>query len=231
MRNDDAPDIRALLHAEAEHAPRPAGMTRDNLRRARTQRAAVVSSSIFSILLAVTGVAFAGTWIVNRGSIERAPDRIAPLSTADVNTPPETDGCPVTVPPQPGFVPPKPYPSEPPDLYDSVWYGTAELWTMLSPEGEIWEGLPQGDDGRFTEKTFWWSEGFPTTEQPAPTITLTGRRLDRPGSFETARRAGGGFREDIGDFMLVGVEIPAGCWELTATYRDAELSYVVLIQG
>ncbi|MDQ3659863.1 MAG: hypothetical protein M3454_02135 [Actinomycetota bacterium] len=43
--------------------------------------------------------------------------------------------------------------------------------------------------------------------------------------------AGGGFREDIGSFMLVDLEIPAGCWELTATYRGAELSYTVEVRG
>jgi hypothetical protein len=30
--------------------------------------------------------------------------------------------------------------------------------------------------------------------------------------------------------MLVGVEIPtAGCWQITASYRDAVLSYVVSV--
>jgi hypothetical protein len=48
-------------------------------------------------------------------------------------------------------------------------------------------------------------------------------------SFEAG--GGGGFREDIGSFILVGIEIPAGCWELTARYGDAELSYVVLVEG
>jgi hypothetical protein len=100
---------------------------------------------------------------------------------------------------------------------------------MLDPEGEMWEDLPE-DDGRFTQKTFWWSDAYPAKEQPSPPITLTGRRLDGPGSFEAGGR-GGGSRGDIGSFMLVGIEIPAGCWELTATYRGAELSYVVLVKG
>jgi hypothetical protein len=143
----------------------------------------------------------------------------------------EIDGCLVTIPQQPGFVPPKPYPLQPPDLYQSVWYGSAPLWTMVDPDGEVWQNLPDDDDdGKLTQKTFWWSEAYPATEEPYPPITLTGRRLDRPGSFETGGPAGGGFREDIGDFILVGLEIPAGCWELTATYRGAELSYVLLVK-
>lgn len=32
--------------------------------------------------------------------------------------------------------------------------------------------------------------------------------------------------------MLVRIGIPAGgCWELTAQYEDAQLSYVVLVEG
>ena len=34
-----------------------------------------------------------------------------------------------------------------------------------------------------------------------------------------------------GEAMLVGIEFPtAGCWQLTAEYRDAVLSYVVWIK-
>ena len=136
--------------------------------------------------------------------------------------------CPLTIPPDPPFVPPAPYPPEAPDLYQKVWYGNSRLWTMLAPEGEVWTGLPR-HHGTFGEKTFWWSHGYPPRNEPPP-ITVTGRRLDRPGSFET-RGGSGGFRHDIRSFMLVGIEIPtAGCWELTATYEDAQLSYVVLIE-
>lgn len=141
----------------------------------------------------------------------------------------DVGGCPLTIPPRPGLVPPRPYAARPPDLYQAVWYGSAELWTMLDPQGEVWEDLPQ-DDGGFTQKTFWWSDGYSPGQEPAPPITVTGRRLDRPGSFEVAGRGGGGFRDDIGSFMLVGLEIPAGCWELTGTYRGADLSYVVLVR-
>ena len=140
-----------------------------------------------------------------------------------------SDACPLTIPPRPGFVPPKPYPPRAPDLYQSVWYGTAELWTMLDPDGEVWQDLPE-DGGKFTQKTFWWSEDFSPRKSLTP-ITITGRRLDRPGSFEARGSGGGGYRYDIGSFMLVGIEIPSGCWELTARYGDAELSYVVLVKS
>jgi hypothetical protein len=156
--------------------------------------------------------------------------RARPSTMTAKEAPGSQDACPLTIPPEPGFVPPKPYPPQAPDLYQSVWYGTAALWTMIDPQGEVWENLPQ-HDGRFTEKTFWWSDAYPPREEPSPPITVTGRRLDGSGSFEAGGPAGGGFRHDIGSFMLVGIEIPAGCWELTATHGDAELSYVVLVEG
>jgi hypothetical protein len=100
---------------------------------------------------------------------------------------------------------------------------------MIDPEGEVWEDLPE-DHGRFSEKTFWWSEAYPPNEEPTAPITLAGQRLDRPGSFDVRGPGGGGFREDIGSFMLVGIEIPAGCWKLTARYMGAELSYTSLVK-
>jgi hypothetical protein len=163
------------------------------------------------------------------------PSRNGPASSGQVSarsaTPREVRGCPLTTPPNPAFVPPESDPPRPPDLYEKEWYGTAALWTWLDPEGEVWKDLPdEDDDGRLSEKTFWWSEAYSQGDERVHPITITARRLDRPGSFET-RPGTGGFREDIGSFMLVGMEIPAGCWELTATYRSAELSYVVLVEG
>jgi hypothetical protein len=200
------------------------------LRRAKVRR--VVTVAVAG--LAVISVGIAG--VVTAGTL-RAPSSIGPASPGDSPAPSATvreiGGCPVTIPPQPAFVPPQPYPPQPSDVYQSVWYGTAALWTMLGPEGEVWQDLPDDDDdGRFTQKTFWWSDGYPPRKEPTPPITVIGRRLDRPGSFEVGGPAGGGFRRGtFGSFMLVGIEIPAGCWELTATYRGAELSYVVLVEG
>lgn len=164
----------------------------------------------------------------SRGSGRQANDARTPATATAVPAAGSHDECPITLPPQPGYVPPEPYPARPPQLYQAVWYGTADLWTMLSPEGEIWRDLPQ-HRGTFTQKTLWWAEDLSTNDAPTPLI-LTGRRLDRAGVFETGPSIGASFREDIGDFIVVGMEIPAaGCWELTARYGDSELSYVVLV--
>lgn len=156
-----------------------------------------------------------------------APDRGTPLAATRALP---RSACPVTLPSQPSFVPPEPYPSQAPALYRQVWYGTGALWTMLAREGEVWEGLPHYG-GAFGQKTLWWSQGYSLTAEPTPSITVTGRRLDGPGSFEAGEPGTNGSREDIGSFMLVGVDIPTtGCWELTARYGGAELTYVVLVE-
>lgn len=79
-------------------------------------------------------------------------------------------------------------------------------------------------------KTFWWSENF---ELMKPGITVTAEHLD---GIAPIVKAGGpgtnGSHPDLGDFMLVGVELPAtGCWKLTAEYKGATLSYVMWAEG
>jgi hypothetical protein len=187
----------------------------------------VVESFRMLLVVALLATACAG----NSGATGQVPDQKTPRGVAATEAVGSQDACPLTIPPQPGFAPPKPYPPQPPSLYQAVWYGTPALWTMLSPNGEIWEELPT-NGGMFGQKTLWWSDGYSWTAGPTPSITVTGRQLDGPGSFEAGGPGAHGVREDIGSFMLVGLGIPsAGCWELTATYRDAELTYVVLVEG
>jgi hypothetical protein len=145
----------------------------------------------------------------------------------------DVGGCPVTVPPQPGLVPPEPYPPEPP--FDQVWYGTPELWTTLDPNGAVWSDLLVAEDGHVGDKTFWWSENFSTAEgenfSGNADITVTAVHLD--GSAPTVVEEGGvpSFNRDIKNFMLVGLGLPEpGCWEVTATYQGAELTYVLQVE-
>lgn len=188
---------------------------------ARSLRMLVVVGLLASACAA--DAAEAGRWL---------PDQTTPKTHVGTEVIGSQDACPLTIPPRPGFVPPNPYPPQPPALYQAVWYGTPALWTMLGPEGEVWEELPM-DGGMFGQKTFWWSDGYSATAEPTPSITVTGLQLDGPGSFEAGGPGTSGFREgDVGSFMLVGIGIPAaGCWELTARYGDAELTYVVWVEG
>jgi hypothetical protein len=146
-----------------------------------------------------------------------------------------SDTCPVTVPPQPGFVPPEPYPPEP--GFGQVWYGTSDLWTNLDPNGAVWRGLPVERDGSVGDKTLWFSENFSTAQgedfSGNADITLTA--VDLAGSARTIVQEGGvpSFNRDIKNFILVGLVLPGSgskCWEITAEYRGAELTYVLRVE-
>jgi len=131
--------------------------------------------------------------------------------------------------PDPAFVPPAPYPEVAPPLYESEWFGSAELWTMIHRDGEVWNHFPRGPDHLFV-KSFWWSLAWAgSRDDPTPGITVAGTRLDGPGTF-TSGPVTNAQRDDFGEAMLVGMEIPSpGCWQITATYGDAVLSYVVWV--
>ena len=136
--------------------------------------------------------------------------------------------CPITTVTAP-YVARPPYLAQPPEYYKSVWHGTDNLWTMLDPRGEVWSGLPN-NGGVLTQKTWWLSRNFEIEQERSTAITVTGTRLDAPGSF-TAGNPGTHSYADFGTAMLVGVGIPStGCWQIRATYRGTELPYVVLVE-
>jgi hypothetical protein len=121
-------------------------------------------------------------------------------------------------------------PARPPAYYDAEWYGTERLWTMLRHGGEVWFDLPRGADG-LGQKTFWWSADFDVSHESQPAIRVTGRQLDGFGRFASPA-PGTNAGADFGSAMLIGVGVPTtGCWEITATYKQATLSYVAWISG
>lgn len=140
--------------------------------------------------------------------------------------------CPVTIPPQPGFVAtkpenvtysehfpaPDPWPSEYPHE-GMVWYGTEELWTALAVDGD--------HGGR---KSVWWSISFPggiVEEQPDVSVTWTRLDTDDPVVIDNDLKATNAFTGAEGWFMIAGIDpIETGCWEVEATYKGATLSYV-----
>ena len=206
------------------------------LRRAKPRRVMTAAAAgLTVIMVGIAGVVMAGTLrapspIVPAGS-GGSPDATATSKPSPTSR--DVDGCSVTVPPRPGFVPPEPYPAEPP--FDQVWYGGSELWTALDPNGSVWSGLPVEPDGSVGDKTFWWSENLSTEEgedfSGSADITVTAVHLD--GSAPTVVEKGGvpSFNREIKNFMLVGLELPEpGCWEVTARYKGTELSYVLLVE-
>lgn len=140
--------------------------------------------------------------------------------------PPAT--CPVTLPAGVVFIPPSPYPATPPANYSGeFWYGAAGLWTLLSVEG-TWANLPFQRTG-YSQKLFWWREGYSSSAEPNPNLTVTGKRLDASAAPLTASKASNA-TSDLGQSMDVGMDIPtAGCWEIDGQYNGHKLSFVVWV--
>jgi hypothetical protein len=135
--------------------------------------------------------------------------------------------CPLTVPQEPAFVPPSPYDAL--GWKEHFWFGSSPLWTSL-PRNGIWSGLPFNPSAGYTQKVFWWRDGYVWTEEPEPNLIMTGERLDAKAPPLRASKATNAYAGDIGSAMLVGVDFPtAGCWKVTGKYNDAELSFVVWV--
>lgn len=162
------------------------------------------------------------------------PDPTGDAATAGDLTTVAEEGraaCPVTGPDVDAFAPPSQDPDGPPDFVDTVWYGAPELWTFVNPDGQEWDGLPVAPDGTLTQKTFWWSERFAIGDPSLPDIAVTMQRVGSNTIVGDAQdRPTTGSNPKIGSFMLVGLNIPEpGCWEVTASYKGATLSYVVWV--
>jgi hypothetical protein len=159
------------------------------------------------------------------------PAHASPAATPlpSSGAPTDQSTCPTTKPPARPFIPPAPYPTTPPSLYaGQFWHGSDGLWTMLFADG-AWRNLPRSGAG-YGQKTFWWRSGYDPRADPNPALTVTGRRLDGPAPTLSATGATHGLRDDIGAFMLAGVEIPTlGCWEITGRIDGRDLSFVVWV--
>ena len=160
------------------------------------------------------------------------PSRIAANASAEgvasPSLPPSDPRCAVTMPTEPFFVPPDRFLPSPPRSHGAEWYGTDALWTTLDQYGEIWRDLPVGPSG-WVQKTVWWSADWDPGAEPEPAIVVSGQRLDAPGAFEFTPGTNAS-APDINTAMMVGIDIPQpGCWEVTGTYRDVSLTYVVLV--
>ena len=130
--------------------------------------------------------------------------------------------CPVTIPAEPAFRPPDPYPTSPSVGPEFIWYGDERLWTVLEIDG-IHD---------VKRKSVWWSTDFEGGAQEArPKIAVSWQRLDSDARPIRAGPPGtNAFTAEDGVFMIAGIEpTDSGCWEATATYRNATLSYVYLV--
>jgi hypothetical protein len=146
------------------------------------------------------------------------------ISEVTAHDPPAN--CPITQPPDVAFLPPAPYDSL--GFDGEFWYGSSSLWTAVRQNG-IWEALPHSHQG-YTQKVFWWREGYVWDDEPEPALIVSGERLDAASPPLMASKATNAYAGDIGSARLVGVDLPTlGCWKITGKYADAELSFVVWV--
>jgi hypothetical protein len=126
------------------------------------------------------------------------------------------EDCPVTIPNR-AFTPPDTHPATPSGS-DMVWFGKDELWTALSTDG-ISEG----------RRSVWWSANFTDPGiEPSPDITVTYTPLNIA-TGQTIVNDGGtnASTPEDGLFIIAGSEPPIeGCWQVTAIYKDASLTYI-----
>jgi hypothetical protein len=140
----------------------------------------------------------------------------------------EDADCPVTFATPPYLVPPRPWPATPPTAtygHEGHWYGTEDLWMIIPTTGAAIHA--PGD------KLFYWSRHFMTASDDflQPELTVTAERVDGETPTVTAPQANNGGRADTGTFMVTGIVLPTpGCWEITAEYRGASLSYVIWVE-
>ena len=158
------------------------------------------------------------------GIIDSKPMRTDVSSALNAEHPIQSiNQCPVTKNGAASFVPTAP------ELSISsaqFWFGTGTLWTSLPESGE-WNGLPHTSDG-YSQKTFWWSKGYSTLDEPNPELNVSGKRLDLPTLVLKTSPATHAFASDIGSAMLSGVVFPStGCWEITSQYKGGSLTYVI----
>ncbi|HLO29382.1 MAG TPA: hypothetical protein VK249_09620 [Anaerolineales bacterium] len=182
--------------------------------------------SIFILAALVAGCAPQAVSQPQEVKALKADTASAPTEQPDVFPHDPPASCPITVPQDPPFTPPAPYDSM--GFKDEFWYGSNSLWTAVRQEG-VWEALPHNPEG-YTQKVFWWRDGYVWNEEPEPELIVTGERLDASAPPLNVSRATNAYASDIGSAMLVGVDFPTlGCWKITGKYGDAELSFVVWV--
>jgi hypothetical protein len=199
--------------------------------RARGMILALLGTGLLVLGAAVVLARMPGSQLVGGGpSAEPSSSSSATAAPAALATPAPGAfaACPLTIPD-----PPFPHPSvafvPATAPGDRAWYGNARLWTMLNVAGEIWTDLPTSENG-YSQKVFWWSVDWPYQSEPQPAISVSGNRLDSPGSFAVPPPGTNAGASDIGEAMLQGIDVPStGCWRITGSYKGASLSFVVWV--
>ena len=145
-----------------------------------------------------------------------------PACTAGSSRETGRDHCPVTEPPTDAFVPPQPWPEQPPEP-SRFWYGEPGLWTALPLSGE-WAQLANWDK-------FWlWSEEFDVREDETPDFVVAARRLDGTASEFHSEETTNAYHPSWHWAMLTSAHIARpGCWRFDVAYEGHTLDFVVWV--
>lgn len=139
--------------------------------------------------------------------------------------------CAVTLPADPRFTPPAPYPVEAP-FPNRFFYGTPDFWTMLPVDG-VWRGMPPTKGYRlgYRDKVFWWRPGYDGRTEPRPKLTVSGKRLDGDTPPFSDTDATSAYADDLGGWtMLTALDIPTtGCWEISGSYGSDVVKFTVWV--
>jgi len=139
--------------------------------------------------------------------------------------------CLTPLPPDPPFVPPIQYPSGWPGG-GTFWYGTDSLWTALRIDGKLTASRYE-NGGVFKTKLVFWARNFDWQKEREPKLIVTGKRLDGGAPAVVEAHATEVFvpaRQGLAPpGMMTGLDVPAGCWEITAHYRGHALTFIVSV--
>jgi hypothetical protein len=109
-----------------------------------------------------------------------------------------------------------------------VPYGAPKLWALIPRSGSL-ASSTSTTGGRFV-RTFWYSTAWSIADEPTPSISVSAGRLGG-GDSVTGSAAVSARSRELGTSMIVSLDLPSGgCWQITGTYRDQSLSYVVWVE-
>lgn len=147
-------------------------------------------------------------------------------ATAGDEKSPLPESCPVTrLTPETQFTPP--HTPRASDIGSAMfWYGSDSLYTPLYSDGR-WRGITSPTGTR--NKSYWYRKNAEwLTEQPYQ-LKVTYRQLHAVGPMFTASGVTNAvMSKQIA--MLLMLELPTrGCWEVTASYKNAHVSFVTWV--
>ena len=101
-------------------------------------------------------------------------------------------------------------------------HGNGKLWTLLPVDGKV--QVARDDQGKLSEKWLWYRTVHGH-------LSISGRRLDGSGNFQTGPLEEIVVGRDTG-LLVNGLVFPSeGCWQVAGSAGDAELTFVVEVRA